>query len=478
MKPSDSRLRQLILESPATITFFLSLLLSFIARFPKVTVNRDGMRYTETAQIFIEQGLEAALKSFDWIFYPALIGIFGYVTGLPYEAAGHVLGALLLAGACAIMVKQVQVFMPGQGWMACLIVLSIPAMNSGRDEILRENGYWLFMLLSCWLATRTPTRGQLLHLLAPTAALGCAALFRVEAVAFYPALVLWQWYALGKNRTLRNSLYLFLPLLVLAVAAVAILLFDIIDLRRIQSYWHSVSPANLIERFETHAEKMAQAALSHYIHDEASIVLFCGLLGLLGVVYLGHLGILVVPLAYALARRKEKTFSLQPFGWLFLTYACVAVAFITSRFFISDRYITLLGILSIPLIVFGSSLLWKQFPRWRTLFAGVLIAISLSNVISLTPEKTHFIDTGLWLKEQQLPREKLFIEDSRIAYYAGWGSRSSPGTRDQAYKNSQYSHLAIIIQDKSDTWLHGKDLRQLARFSHQNKESIVILMKE
>src|SRR5690606_2058032 len=163
---------------------------SFIARFPKVTVNRDGMLYTETARIFIEQGLDAALNSFDWLAYPALIGIFGYLTGLPYEAAGHVLGALLLAGACAIMVKQVQVFMPGQGWLACLIVLSIPAMNSGRDEILREDGYWLFMLLSFWLATRAPTRGQLLNLLAPSVALGCAALFRVEAAAFYPALVL------------------------------------------------------------------------------------------------------------------------------------------------------------------------------------------------------------------------------------------------------------------------------------------------
>lgn len=478
MKPSDSRLRQLILESPATITFFLSLLLSFIARFPKVTVNRDGMLYTETARIFIEQGLDAALNSFDWLAYPALIGIFGYLTGLPYEAAGHVLGALLLAGACAIMVKQVQVFMPGQGWMACLIVLSIPAMNSGRDEILREDGYWLFMLLSFWLATRAPTRGQLLNLLAPSVALGCAALFRVEAAAFYPALVLWQWYALGKNRTFRSSLYLFLPLLVLAVAVMAILLSDLVDLQRIQMYWHAVSPSSLVERFGIHAEKMAKAALDPYIHDEASIVLFCGLLGLLGVVYLGHLGILVIPLVYALAKRKEKTLSLQPFGWLFLTAACVAVVFITSQFFISGRYVILLGILSIPLIVFGSSLLWQRFPRARYFFAGALVLISVDNVISLSPEKIHLADAGNWLKEHNIPSEKTFLDDYRIAYYAGWGYWGyKDDSLEEALKSPQYVYLAVTVRDAQDHHFEQHDLVRIAAFHHKRDGTILVFKK-
>lgn len=475
MKPFKSNL-QLILERPATVTFFLSLVLSFIARWPRETLNRDGMLYVDTARIFAEEGLAAALGNFDWIAYPVLIGLGAQVTGLPYEAVGHMLGALLLAGACAVMVKQVQVFMPQCGWLACLVVLSLPAMNAFRDDILRENGYWFFILLAFWIASRNPAQPGLLRIFLPTVALGAGALFRVEAIAFYPALTLWQWCAMGEHRTWKNSLrLLIIPVAVLGAAILALFL-DVISLGRLDYYWQYFSTSAL-ERFDAHAERLAHAALSHYAYNEANQVLFFGLLGLLLSKYIASLGLLAAPLFYGLLNLRNKSFSLQPFGWLFLTYFLIALLFLINMFFASSRYIAPLGILSVPLIVFGLNLIWRRFPRLRALFMALLVLISLDNVISLGSQKNHIVEAGQWLQEQGIAKQQAFIDDSRVAYHAGWGFSATPISRDQAYTNSDYHYLVITSPENPETWLEGKDLKQLSIFTHKRDGAIIILQK-
>lgn len=468
------------LRSPAFVTFWLSLLLSVISRSYRDTLNRDGMTYVETARIFVEEGASAAAAYFDWPSYAILIGWLSNITGIPYEPVGHILGALLLAGACTVMVRQVQLFMPQHGWLACLVVLSLPALNAWRDEILREDGYWLFILIAFWLASRRPTGINLANAIGPAAALGIAAVFRVEALAFYPTLLLWQWYALGAYRTAGNSLALFaLPLLGLTIIA-SLFAFDVIELGRLERYWSYISPLGLYERFEVRAERLGKAALSHYAWDEANRVLLFGLIGLLISKFFTLQGALAAPLLYGLAHLGRKAFSLQPFGWLFLTYTCVVVLFTTSLFFASDRYMAPLGILSIPLIVFGLSLMMQRFQRLRALFIALIALTALDNVISLSPEKSHQAEAGKWLQEHNIPKEKTFIEDRRVAYYAGWGIRDYPkqATREskqQAFSNPTLEYL-VIIQSNDQAVIPG-DAIEVIRFTN-GEESIVMLQKK
>lgn len=471
------------LPSPALITFLLSLVLSFIARFFRETLNRDGMRYIDTARLFVEQGFSAAAASFDWPGYSILIGLFAQLTGLPLETAGHLLGALLLAGACSIIVKQVQLFMPQHGWLACLVVLSLPALNAWRDEILREDGYWMFILLAFWLASRRPHEARPLNAIGPLVSIGIASVFRVEALALYPALILWQLYALKDNRSVKQCFYLLALPSLIAILLAAALILDTADPDRLARYWRYFSPLQAYERFDIRADRMAKAALSHYAWDEANRVLAFGLIGLLITKFLTFQGILAIPLAAGLISSRRGGQSFQPFGWLFLSHLIVVLVFMFSMFFASDRYLAPLGILSIPLIVYGLSIIWSKFRKFRPIFFTILVISSLDNVISFNSEKTQYVDAGFWLKEHGITPPQAFIDDRRIAYYAGWAINKTPAhattaQRENAYNNKDIVYFVLTQNQESEKWANSKSLEIAAHFASPNNEAVTIFKRK
>ena len=73
--------------------------------------------------------------------------------------------------------------------------------------------------------------------------------------------------------------------------------------------------------------------------------------------------------------------------------------------------------------------------------------------------------------------QQAFIDDSRVAYHAGWGFSATPISRDQAYTNSDYHYLVITSPENPETWLEGKDLKQLSIFTHKRDGAIIILQK-
>ena len=81
---------------------------------------------------------------------------------------------------------------PLAGWWACVVVLSIPAYNEYRADVLREPGYWLFLAvaLNTSLAIITTKKKRNLQVVASVLAVGLAALFRLESLFLLPALLL------------------------------------------------------------------------------------------------------------------------------------------------------------------------------------------------------------------------------------------------------------------------------------------------
>lgn len=84
--------------------FCRQLVLSLIALFGS-TLNRDGMLYVQTAQLFLDSGFPAAIERFGWPFLSISMALVSKFSGLGLETTGHLLNALSAAGTCALMVS-------------------------------------------------------------------------------------------------------------------------------------------------------------------------------------------------------------------------------------------------------------------------------------------------------------------------------------------------------------------------------------
>lgn len=133
--------------------FATSLLLSMLSQWGS-ELNRDGMLYVTAAEAFLRGSYAEARALFSWPFLPLLMAVATKITGVPLAQAAHTLNALFMAGACVFLVASARHLHKESAIWVALAVLSIPGINEYRHELLREFGYWFFVLFAFWLALR------------------------------------------------------------------------------------------------------------------------------------------------------------------------------------------------------------------------------------------------------------------------------------------------------------------------------------
>lgn len=465
--------------TPVRVAFVGSLLLSLAARIGG-TINRDGMRYVETARVFLESGFEAARELYNWPFLPILIASVSQITGLTLESAGYLLNAFFMAGSCALLVASASRQYPAAAWSICLVTLALPGVNEYRNELLREFGCWFFILLSFWLALRWSEKPRWLAAVAAQASIGAAALFRPEAVAMVPALILWQFFAAPKGEKLRRVLMIGGPAVAGLAAILALYLFGPLSQRnRLTIELARFSAA----RFDAKAETMSMAFLE-YARGQARSILFFGSLALIPAKFLSKIGILIVPLAFALFTPQMHStlarFSL--FAWAFLAHLLVLAVFVLDLQFLAGRYAGLLLITAAPFAGTGLWLLIQRFPRWRAAMVAGITLVMLTSATSLSPGKTQFVQAGSWLATNASESPRVYIESGRAAYYAGWHPvRGNPITDRapllSAIKDKKYDLLVLEVSRKEkdiDTWLAQAGLEVVKRFGNPGKDAVII----
>lgn len=471
---------------PVRAAFVASLLLSLIAVQGHL-VNRDGIFYLEAARVVAETGLVEGLKTGAWGILPALIALLSAVTPFGDEAAAHILDALFLAGACALVVAMVRRRAPQAAWAACLVVLAMPAYNQYRHEILREYGFWFFCTLAFWLAMRWQDAPRWREALACQLALGAAALFRLEAVAFYPALMLWQALAAPAGERLRRVLMM--GCLPLAGALLAVILIGAGLLAvpgRVIYYMEAANPLRTLQILGEAGGRMSDSVFPYkYSREEAAYILFFGLLSVIPVKFLKMSGLFLVPLGYAFVARPARAVlaSWQPLPWVVFAYLLVLAAFVLHQFFLVGRYVSLLNLLSVPLVATGFAALTQRFPRWKALMVALALLTLAANVVSLSPRKTHVVEAGRWLAANVADRSLACLASSRIAYYAGWRSAGivfEGAAFDRALDDGRCVWVVLETKRKEypDDWLKRKQLREVRRFENPGGETVIIARRE
>lgn len=484
---------------PVRFTFGVSLLLSVMA-LQNALINRDGILYMELAQALLDHGF-AALRSegrwaYSWPFFPLLVAGLAKLTGLVPEMAAKTLNALLLAGSLALLVDLVRRRAPAAAWAACLVALALPAFNGYRSDILREYGFWFFSLLAFWIVLRheTPEGGLSWRAgLAGQLVLGVAALFRLEAVAFYAALMLWQFFAIPAaplGQRLRRALVVgSLPVAGVALVALAFLSGVVEPPKRVAYYLEAINPLHKLQQLDEAGKRISDAGLLKYKYsrEEAGYILLFGLLSIIPVKFVGLSSLLIVPFGFAFAGQRLRAL-LAPWGllaWAFLIYVGVLAAFVTHQFFLVGRYVSLLHLLAVPVFAIGLHQMMTRWPVWRAVFVMLLAVLAVSNAVSFSAPKTHIPEAGRWLATQAADPARVYVENRRISYYAGWNLQGrlkdivlEPEALGVAFREGRFDFAALEAKRKDaafDTLLAAQQLRVVREFAHKGGDRVVIV---
>lgn len=464
---------------PTWAAFAASALLSLLAIATSGTLNRDGMLYVDAARLFQLSGWSGAQEIFAWPFLPVLMAVLSQLTGLSPETVGYGLNILFMAGACTLLVACAARLFPEAAWLTLLALLAIPGLNDYRHEILREYGCWFFIMLALWLALRWADTPRWRTALSVHGAIGIATLFRPEALALLPALVLWQAVeSPSRERWRRLAMIGALPLL--ACTALLIAYATGLLSGRLAGDLGRFSP----ERFMAKVQLIGQV-LPEYARDQAATILLFGSLFIIPLKFVKMMSAFCIPFLYSFISPRGLGDTLRRarlFTWAFVAHLLVLAVFVTDHHFLAGRYMAALLLFAVPFAGYGLWLLLERYPRWKLPLVAAAVLLALANTVSLAPGKRHFTLAGEWLAQNATDSPRVYIESARSAYYAGWrfSGRSDPAQRPQLIeqlKQGRYDLIVLEVSRKEENfsdWLNTAGLREIIRFHHPNRDSVVI----
>lgn len=432
------------------LVFVASLLLSAIALFFDPVIARDASLYIDIAHIANQSGVAVARSQFDWPWFPILLGLLQRFSGVEAETLAHLLCESFTALSCVLVVDMFRRVSPQQAGWAALVVLCLPAFNDYRADILRENGFWCFSLLSVWALLRWDESQQLRMLALSVAATALACFFRLEAVFLFGVLVLFA--ALRTQRTCagRGAVLLGVALLFasLGVALVMALHAGLLPGDRVAYYVSRLDLGNLTGGFGVFALQVAEAMPFKYARDDVGLILGLGIGGYFLVRVLGCLGMLAVPFCFgARSLAGERSRPWLAMDLAALLYALVLLLFLYSNLFLSQRYIALLTLLLLPRIVQGVTLISGRWPRLSGVIVAFLVLQALANVVSTSAPKTQLRDAGHWMAENLQASDKIYAEDKRVRFYAGWSVGLEQPTREEALARHGEGAFSYFVLD-------------------------------
>jgi hypothetical protein len=463
-----------------------SLFLSLIASFFNPVLGRDAALYLDVAHLSQTQGFHAALERYSWPWFSVFVGILHRWSGIPLELVARLSCELLMAFTCLVSVDLVRKSRPDLAGWAALAVLAIPAFNIYRGDILREFGFWCFSMLALWNMSEwlRSRRGSVLLLSGLSILLATA--FRSEAIylvmLFAIALPLPR---IQDGQQRGRMIALCLALLTLFVMTFFLALhYDLILTESVKK----ISVGRLLEDFSIFAQQTAQAMPFHYARDDVGLIIFLGLCGYVLVKILHTLGIFIIPWLIGWHQKTQKPLT----SWLLLDitalgYAGILLIFVFGHLFLSRRYTTFLGFLLLPRIALGLSVIAQRWPRLKGWIVLVSILLAFAHVVSLSPQKTHLRDAGLWLGHHLPASSRVYMDEAnRLVWYAGWHyDRNQPPDLEKALMrqgSEAYEYFALELKsppvEPRIEELKNLGLSPIAEFRNRKGHAYVIFRRD
>ncbi len=416
----------------------ISLLLSVYTILLPGIPNDDAYTYIRTADIFVQDGIAAAITHYTWASYSILIGLVS-MTGLPLLTAAYIINALFYALLVFSFISIVRKFDESRRTLllAALTVLVFPELNEYRTLVIRDVGFWSLCVFGLWQFLEFYTHRQFKHGIGFFIALSLATLFRPEAI-LYLLLVPFSLLFSREHTTSQNrsDLLRFLTFVIGGgLATTLLLLLPGINLfALLVEFASTYLPflVNAINPSEAEAIAMANAIFGEYAGTFSRQYVTA-------VVAVGLLVILFMTLFYAVS---------GPFFWLLvyssfkrhthwdrsamaplLAYALinllVLIAFLYITRFLTSRYAVVFAIMVATQVPFAVSRILDvlQTSHWRQFGLNALVFFffycAVDSYISFGKPKTWLMDSANYLNGEATSGTNIITNNHTIAYFSG-----------------------------------------------------------
>ncbi|MDT8429755.1 MAG: hypothetical protein RQ757_13445 [Pseudomonadales bacterium] len=416
-----------------------SLLLSALNIWSNPVVNTDAYTYIRAAEIFLQDGLAAAVSYYSWAFYPVLIALVHKLTGLELFAAAHVLNAGFFALLCTGFITLVKEIDASRrlAIIAALVILLYPQINEYRSSIIRDIAFITFSLFALLHLLRYLRQALRRHALGFISFTLLAALFRPEAL-LYLISVPFSLLLIGDlSWSERWRRLLSLQAITVGLLLAAVTLF----------WFYGVNPlAQLLQGFSGYALFLEQAVstlrngspqLSDVLFSEhagnysaqyINLFLATGLSTILLVkIFTGFGWIMLAILAYGWWQRlcQVPRFLSAPALAYLLTAFLILLSFVFVTRYMTTRYTLLFCIVTTLLVPFILDRAWqraeldKQLTRFRWIAATLLLYCFIDAYISFGESKDYQQEVARWLVANSEPDVVLLTNNHYLAYHTG-----------------------------------------------------------
>ena len=202
------------------VAALLSILLSLWGAFATWIPNPDSILYLRSAEHFADGDWAQALTVYRWPFYSMLIAATMKVAGLDAFLSAQVVNAVLAVGVSIAFIALADLLTDGDRavvFFATALIVLQPQLTELRPWVIRDHGYWCFLLLSVFLAVADNRRPSLLLKAALVASLLLATAFRIEGIYF--AFLVAVYYLMTRISETRHRVWVIVGALVATLAA-------------------------------------------------------------------------------------------------------------------------------------------------------------------------------------------------------------------------------------------------------------------
>jgi len=431
---------------------FFGLCLSGGALLSEQLINRDGILYLEGAQIFIDSGFDAAFSHYSWPFYSILIAVFDSITTIGLENSARLINAALLL---VLVDAFIRVYWEVNSkvifrWMPALIILCYSGINDYRLLIIRDWGYWAFLLLASLYLIRAYKYNKLEYYIWWQVFMLGAFLFRIEAIAvlFLAPLI----FLIRKEpivRYLKACSFGFIIGLIMVFVDMAF--YGESKLQQVFSYLDFYSSW---VRFGVYANRVAEGAIQYYVEDYSIVFTISGLLSvLLGKVLakVGGIYFLVFFIGFIWHKVKNSFHGFTVNALIAVSFIIVFLFFLNSRV-IAGRYTVQIVLFLLFYVTYYSEAILEGIKKTnhRWLEGAFFMCFFINLAIGMhhsASNKMYLKEMGVWVRHNTLKSAYITTNDRRLFYYSG-GVEKERVTLMSAFAKNDYALLNIDKNDK------------------------------
>jgi len=416
-----------------------SVLVSFYTLLLPELPNDDAYVYLRTAQLYLDEGLGAALAHYSWPGYAILIAEFSRL-GFPLLTAALVINAAFYGLLAYSFVAIIDTLDESRrlGLLAVATILLYPELNEFRYMVLRDVGYWSLSLFAVWQLFRYAREYRASQAMLFIAAMLLATVFRLEAIAYLgllPLALAWQARRSGLPADWTAFLRLAAMVYGLLVAGLVLLAVSGSNLLNLALQFISIYRPFLDSLLATDPDSNAELGrlmfgehAAAFSNEYLTLVVMTGLLSILAMTLIyGISGAYFWMLVFG-AWRKYWVLN-RPGASVLVGYALInaviLIGFLYLTRFLTSRYAIPLGLIAatqIPFVVNYIMLAMRGKSREklvRNLLVLFFVFCFFDAYVSFGRSKAYLDDAVDYVNAHASPQQSLVTNNHTIAFTSG-----------------------------------------------------------